>query len=63
MHVTKIVHQLLATAIHKTRIQSLIPVIAAIIASKQLRLTQLGRSLDTKGKGRAVFSYPVTIAW
>ena len=53
MHVTKIVHQLLATAIHKTRLQSLIPVLTAIITSKQLRLTQLGRAIDTQGKERA----------
>jgi len=53
MHVTKILHQLLATAIHKTRIQSLLPVITAIITSKQLRLTQLGRSLNTPGEERA----------
>lgn len=53
MHVSKIVTQLLSGVIHKTRIQSLIPVITAIITSKQLRLTQLGRSLNTPGKERA----------
>lgn len=53
MHVTKIIQQLLSSTIHKTRIQSLIPVVKAIISSKQLRLTQLGRSLDTVGKERA----------
>jgi hypothetical protein len=53
MHVTKILHQLLASTIHKTRIQSLIPIITGIIVSKQLRLTQLGRSLDTPGKERS----------
>lgn len=53
MHVTKIVHQLLNTTIHKTRIQSLIPILTAIITSKQLRLTQLGRNLNTPGKERA----------
>jgi len=53
MHVTKILHQLLASAIHKTRIRSLTPVIAAIILSKKLRLTQLGRSLNTPGKERS----------
>lgn len=53
MHVTKILHELLASTIHKTRIQSLIPVISAIISSKQMRLTQLGRSLDTTGKERS----------
>lgn len=53
MHVSKIVTQLLSDVIHKARIQSLIPVITAIITSKQLRLTQLGRNLDTPGKERA----------
>lgn len=53
MNVSKIVTQLLSNVIHKTRIQSLIPVITAIITSKQLRLTQLGRSLNTPGKERA----------
>lgn len=53
MQVSKIVTQLLSDVIHKTRIQSLIPVITAIITSKQLRLTQLGRSLNTPGKERA----------
>jgi len=53
MHVSKIVTQLLSGVIHKTRIQSLTPVITAIITSKQLRLTQLGRSLNTPGKERA----------
>lgn len=53
MHVARILTQLLSNAIHKTRIQSLIPVITAIITSKQLRLTQLGRSLNTPGKERS----------
>lgn len=53
MQVAKILHQLLDTTIHKTRIKSLLPIIQAIIVSKQLRLTQLGRSLDTSGKERS----------
>ena len=53
MQVTKILHQLLDATIHKTRIKSLLPIIQAIIVSKQLRLTQLGRSLDTSGKERS----------
>jgi hypothetical protein len=53
MHVTKILHQLLASTIHKTRIKSLMPIITAIILSKELRLTKLGRSLDTPGKERS----------
>lgn len=50
MQVTKILHQLLDTTIHKTRIKSLLPIIQAIIVSKELRLTQLGRNLETPGK-------------
>src|SRR3954452_3162200 len=53
MHVTNILHQLLAITIHKTRIKSLIPVITAIILFKQLRLTQLGRNLAVPGKERS----------
>jgi Transposase DDE domain len=53
MQVIKILHQLLASTIHKTRIQSLTPVIKAIILTKQLRLTQLGRNLDTPGQERS----------
>lgn len=53
MHITKILHQLLSSTIHKTRIKSLIPVITAIILSKQLRLTELGRKLDTPGQERS----------
>ncbi|HEV8052668.1 MAG TPA: IS4 family transposase [Parachlamydiaceae bacterium] len=53
MQVTKILHQLLDATIHKTRIKSLLPIIQAIIVSKQLRLTQLGRGLETSGKERS----------
>jgi hypothetical protein len=53
MQVTKILHQLLDATTHKTRIKSLLPIIQAIIVSKQLRLTQLGRSLATSGKERS----------
>ncbi len=53
MQVTKILHQLLDATIHKTRVKSLLPIIQAIIVSKQLRLTQLGRSLETLGKERS----------
>ena len=53
MHISTILHQLLAKTIHKTRIQSLLPVITGIILSKQLRLTQLGRNLDTPGQERS----------
>lgn len=52
MHVANIITQFLSNVIHKTRIRSLTPVITAIITSKQLRLTQLGRSLST-GKERS----------
>jgi len=53
MHVAKIVTQLLSNVIHKTRVKSLIPVITALITSKQLKLTQLGRSVTTGGQERA----------
>jgi hypothetical protein len=53
MHVPNIIYQLLSGVIHKTRIHSLIPVITAIITSKHLRLTQLGRVLETSGQERA----------
>jgi Transposase DDE domain len=53
MQVANILQQLLDATIHKTRIKSLLPIIQAIIVSKQLRLTQLGRSLDTSGKERS----------
>lgn len=53
MHVKIYLHKLLKSAIHKSRIVSLIPVINAIINIKQLKLTQVGRALLTKGKERA----------
>ena len=53
MHVEKIVHQILDGSIHKTRIESLIPVLTALIMSKELNLTQLGRSLETNGQERS----------
>lgn len=53
MHVLKIVTQLLSGVIHKTRVKALIPILEAIITSKQLRLTQLGRSLNTGAKERS----------
>jgi hypothetical protein len=53
MHVPEILHQLLDSTIHKTRIDSLIPVLTAIIESKKLRLTELGRELDTPGEERS----------
>ena len=53
MHVKDIVYKLLSDVIHKTRLQSLIPILHAIINFKQLRVTQLGRVLETTGKERA----------
>jgi hypothetical protein len=53
MHVSNIVTQLLSDTIHKTRVQSLIPILTAIITSKQLRLTQLGRNLNTGNQERS----------
>jgi len=53
MHVKKYLHTLLDNAIHKSRVKSLIPVIDALITTKVMRLTQLGRNLNTPGKERA----------
>jgi hypothetical protein len=53
MHVTTILQKLLSTSIHKTRLKGLTPVIVAIIKSKKLKLTQLGRSLGNKAKERS----------
>ena len=53
MHVETIVQQLLSNSIHKTRIKGLIPVLQALIKSKKLNLTQLGRSLCSKAKERS----------
>jgi Transposase DDE domain len=53
MHAEKLLHKLLDSTIHQTRIKSLIPVVEAIIETKQLSLTRLGRGLNTGGKERA----------
>jgi Transposase DDE domain len=53
MHVTRIITTLLSKSIHKTRVDTLLVVVRAIIFSKQLNLTALGRSLDTPGKERS----------
>ena len=53
MQVQTILHQLLSTAIHKTRVKGLIPVLQAVIKSKKLQLTQLGRALKGKAKERS----------
>jgi len=53
MQVQAILHQLLSSSIHKTRLKGLIPVVTALIKSKKLQLTQLGRSLGGKSKERS----------
>ena len=53
MHVREIVTQFLSKVIHKTRLESLIPVMSGLITSKQLKLTQLGRSLNLEAKERS----------
>jgi len=53
MHVRTSLHKILNSAIHKSRIKSLTPIIEAIINSKILKLTQLGRALNTPGEERA----------
>ena len=50
MHVSGIVQELLGTSIHKTRIKTLTVLVDGIIHCKELKLTSLGRNLDTKGK-------------
>lgn len=53
MQVSTILHELFSSSIHKSRLKSLIPVITAVIKSKKLQLTQLGRSLKGKSKERS----------
>lgn len=53
MQVSTILHQLLSLSIHKTRLKGLIPVISALIKSKTLQLSKLGRSLSGKSKERS----------
>ncbi|MBX9808037.1 MAG: IS4 family transposase [Flavobacteriaceae bacterium] len=53
MQVHGILQQLLSSSIHKTRLKGLIPVITALIKSKKLQLSQLGRSLGGKGTERS----------
>ena len=53
MHAKKLLHKLLDSTMHQTRIKSLIPVVTAVIDTKQLSLTRLGRGLNTPGKERA----------
>ena len=53
MQVNLILHQLLSLSIHKTRLKGLSLVISAIIKSKKLQLSKLGRSLKGKSKERS----------
>lgn len=53
MQVNTILHQLLSSSIHKSRLKGLIPVISAIIKTKTLQLTKLGRGLKSKAKERS----------
>ena len=53
MHVEKIVHELLCSSIHKTRLKTLIVLLNGLIKSKILKLTLLGRHLDTDGTERS----------
>jgi len=57
MQFSKIVTQLLSDVILKTQIQSLIPVITAIITSQQLRLTQLTSGITNTYLHRRVLSF------
>lgn len=53
MHVQKILHEILSKTIHKTRIKTLLSLLTGLFDSKQLKLTQLGRSIPTRGKERS----------
>lgn len=53
MHVEVILHQLLSKSIHQTRLKGLIGVINAVIKSKTLNLSLLGRSFDSQAKERS----------
>jgi hypothetical protein len=53
MQVSTILHELLSSSIHKTRLKSLIPIVNAVIKSKKLQLTKLGRRLNGKTKERS----------
>lgn len=49
MHVPSIVQELLGTSIHKSRIKTLSSLVQGVIKCKELKLTSLGRSLETNG--------------
>lgn len=53
MHVEEILHKVLSTSIHMTRIKTLFVLLMGLITSKKLQLTQLGRSLATQGQERS----------
>lgn len=53
MHVQKILHEILSKTIHKTRIKTLLSLLIGLFDSKQLKLTQLGRSIPTSGQERS----------
>jgi hypothetical protein len=53
MHVRKFLHKLLANVTHKKRIISLILLVEAVLVSKQLSVTRLGRALNLRIKERS----------
>ncbi|WP_133140577.1 IS4 family transposase [Legionella genomosp. 1] len=53
MQASAILHELLSSSIHKTRLKSLISIVNAVIMSKTLQLSKLGRSLNGKAKERS----------
>lgn len=53
MQVKSILHELLSSSIHKTRLKGLIPIVNAVIKSKKLQLSKLGRGLSGKAKERS----------
>ena len=46
MHAATFLHKLLGSAIHKSRLKMLIPIVSALLTVKTLKLTTLARSLD-----------------
>lgn len=47
MHVTKFLHTLLINTIHKSRLKLLVEVVESLIICKELKLTKVGRAINT----------------
>lgn len=53
MQAGAILHELLSSSIHKTRLKSIISIVNALLKSKKLQLSKLGRCLSGKTKERS----------